>query len=79
MFWNLKIEKETCICYSSHLGWCTNVLTEEFLQGFFPLRYSLTEETMFMSEQSSAIKEVNDWVHNICVKYHNYMVRFYIS
>ena len=34
--------------YSSHLGKCTNILTEKFLQGNVPLRHLLNEETLFM-------------------------------
>ena len=53
-------EVKICICYSSHLGSCTNVLTEQFLQGHVSLRHLLNEETLFISLQRYAIKEVND-------------------
>ena len=35
-----------------------------FLQGNVPLRHLQNGETLFMSGQRSAIKEVNDWTLN---------------
>ena len=59
--WQVNTEDNICICYSLHLGWCTNVLTEQFIQRNVPSRHLLNEETLFMSWWRSAIKEVNDW------------------
>ena len=54
----INSEEKICICYFSHLGYCSNVLTEKFLQGNVPLRHMLNEETLFMSWERYAIKEV---------------------
>ena len=47
--WRVDSEEKICTCYSSHLGYYTNVLTEQFVQGNVPLRDLLNEETLFMS------------------------------
>ena len=43
------------------------VLTEKCLEGNFQLRHLLNEDTLFMSLQRSAIKDVNDW--DLCTTY----------
>ena len=44
-----SVEMNYHICYSSYLGWCSNVLMEQFLQGNVPLKHLINEETLFMS------------------------------
>ena len=36
---------------------------EQFLQGYFPLRHLLNEETLVHVLKETKIKEVNHWVH----------------
>ena len=63
--WEVNSEKKICICYSSLLGLCTNVLAEQFIQGNVSLGHLLNEETLFISRRRSIIKEVNDWALNL--------------
>ena len=62
---SLNSEEKICICYSSHLGECANVLMEQFLQGNVPLRHLLNEESIMSSWLKSAIKEINNWALNL--------------
>ena len=55
--WEVNSEEEKIsFCYSSHLGYCANVLMEHFLQGYVPLRHLLNEETLFSVYVLTAIK-----------------------
>ena len=53
-------EEKICTCYSSHLGKCTNVLMEQFLQEGVSLRHLLNEKLSL-----SLDGEVNDWAHRL--------------
>ena len=54
------VKEKICICYSSLLDKCTNVLTENFLRGYVALRHQLNEETvLFIFWRILAVKEVN--------------------
>ena len=42
--WFVNSVEMNYICYSSFLGWCSNVLMEQFLQGNVPIKHLLNEE-----------------------------------
>ena len=52
-------EEKIYICYSSHYGYCTNVLTPSMKSSIN--WHLLNKDILFMSCQRSAIKQVNDW------------------
>ena len=63
--WHVISDEKICTCYSSHLGKCNDVLTEQFLQGNVPLSCLVNAKPPFMSWQISAFNEVNEWAPNI--------------
>ena len=50
-----------------------NELMVQFLQGNIPLRSLISEETLFISWQSSVIKEVNDLALDISMAMYRYV------
>ena len=54
-------EEKVCICYSFHLGWCTNVSIEYFLQVYIPLRQLLNEEKLSLCFDMEICHQSTRW------------------